>query len=412
MRLLTGTIAAILVFMAFTFYGCRGPKQQQGNNITIERGGLLIKAEIINESIIHITKSRDSVFNSVPDYVTVLKPEKVHWTYEERETRTVITTKNVQVVIDQYGTVRFADKDGLRLLSESQNGTLINPGTAGHSVSQSFESGEEGLYGLGQFQNGIMNWKNVPVRLEQYNQEIAVPFLVSTNNYGIYWHNYSVTDFNRPENEITFSTVVDVEKNIREAFFTPDQTGLYNFFVESPNPDENRFNGPVLLTFNGDTVVHYSTVWVPDCHTGQKHLQAGEQYKVVFQNTDSQLPGRLFYNKPDFNKTVFSSKYGEDINYFFVYGKGPGEVIARYQDLTGSAPMFAKSAYGFWQCRERYHNQEELLENANAYRKRKIPIDNIVQDWFYWPEETKGPEWDRLKYPDPAAMVQELADLN
>ena len=74
--------------------------------------------------------------------------------------------------------------------------------------------------------------------------------------------------------------------------------------------------------------------------------------------------------------------------------------------------MFAKSAYGFWQCRERYHNQAELLENAREMRKREIPFDNIVQDWFYWPKKTKGPEWDPAKYPDPDAMVEELKDLN
>ena len=74
--------------------------------------------------------------------------------------------------------------------------------------------------------------------------------------------------------------------------------------------------------------------------------------------------------------------------------------------------MFSKKSYGFWQCRERYHNQEELLENAHEMRDRNIPVDNIVQDWFYWPKGTKGPEWDRAKYPDPDAMVDELTKLN
>lgn len=68
--------------------------------------------------------------------------------------------------------------------------------------------------------------------------------------------------------------------------------------------------------------------------------------------------------------------------------------------------------FWFWQCRERYHNQQELLENAAEYRKRGIPVDNIVQDWNYWPEKTWGPEWNRELYPKPEQMCKSLNDMN
>ncbi len=397
--------------------GCLRPDDKEiiekgEHHLTLAKGDALVKVEIIDATIIHIVKGRDSLKTSVPDYVTQLKPQKVAWSHKRRGNDLIVSTKLVSVTIDAGGTISFHDSDGRQLLAESPSGTVIHTENADHEVSQSFVAGDEGLYGLGQYQNGIMNWKNVPLRMTQFNQEIVVPFLISTHDYGIYWHNYSVTDFNRPENEITFSITQDQEKNIRKAVFTPARTGLYHFFVDSPNPKKNRFNGPIVVTLNGDTVIHYSTVWVPDCHTGQKYLEAGETYEVIFQNTDAQVPGGLFYNEPGFNKTVFSSRKGNTVDYFFIHGSGPKEIISGYQRLTGSAPLFARSAYGFWQCRERYHHQQELLENAREYRKRGIPIDNIVQDWFYWPEDTKGPEWDRKKYPDPAAMVDELEELN
>jgi alpha-D-xyloside xylohydrolase len=43
---------------------------------------------------------------------------------------------------------------------------------------------------------------------------------------------------------------------------------------------------------------------------------------------------------------------------------------------------FGKWAYGFWQCKNRYRSQEELLSVAHQYRQMHIPVDNIVQDWF------------------------------
>ncbi|MBP0903845.1 TIM-barrel domain-containing protein [Mariniflexile gromovii] len=176
--------------------------------------------------------------------------------------------------------------------------------------------------------------------------------------------------------------------------------------------NDGRMRGEIKVSIDGDDIINYSTIWMPRRYSGKKHLPAGKTYKVVFQNTGAKIPEKLFYNEPDFNKTVFSSTKGKAIDYYLIQGENPDEVISQYQNLTGTAPMFAKSAYGFWQCRERYHDQEELLVNTREMRARKIPFDNIVQDWFYWPKGTKGPEWDRAKYPDPKAMVDKLKRIN
>ncbi|MDN3665567.1 TIM-barrel domain-containing protein [Algibacter miyuki] len=414
--------------------------EKSEHGLTIHQDSLNINVEIIDEAIIHVNKILNtSTPSEIPDYVTVLEPQKVDWKLEESSEKITISTKLVKVFVNSDGTITYETKDGKNLLSETNQHTFINSEEAGkeHHVSQGFHAGDEGLYGLGQFQSGIMNWKNVPIRLQQYNQEIAIPFLVSTKGYGIYWHNYSLTDFNNPENEIVFESKGEVEsknaeavapidgekenvaayaakeaakKNIRETTFTPTKTGEYTFLALSDNA--GRMRGEINVNIDGEDVINYSTIWMPRRYSGKKHLEAGKAYKVIFQNTGAKIPGKLFYNEPDFNKTVFSSIKGNAIDYYFVYGDNPGEVISNYQALTGKAPMFSKKSYGFWQCRERYHNQEELLENAREMREREIPVDNIVQDWFYWPKGTKGPEWDRAKYPDPDAMVKELTKLN
>jgi len=85
-------------------------------------------------------------------------------------------------------------------------------------------------------------------------------------------------------------------------------------------------------------------------------------------------------------------------------------IIAGYRELTGAAPMFGKWAYGFWQCKNRFKTQEELLAVARKYRELHIPVDNIVQDWFWW---TRMGEFVFNKnYPDAKAMIDELHRRN
>lgn len=435
-----GLLATVIILTVVV--GCQSefslPYEQTAHGVTIQCDSLQIDLEVVDEAIIHVTKRlQGTPASTIPEFVTVLAPQEVQWSVSETADRLTLTTDQVRVRVNSDGTIHYEDKDGEQLLSETNDRTYLNSTAEGNVLSQAFVAGEEALYGLGQFQSGIMNWKNVPIRLQQYNQEIAIPFLVSTKGYGVYWNNYSLTDFNEPQNEIAFeavekaqvskekkevvttgekenvaayATAEDEEKNIRTTTFTPDQTGEYTFLALSDN--SGRMRGEIQVTIDGDDVINYSTIWMPRRYSGRKHLEAGKTYNVTFQNTGAKIPGRLFYNKPDFNKTVFSSQAGDAIDYYFVEGDNPGDVVSRYQKLTGHAPMFAKAAYGFWQCRERYHNQEEILENAREMRERKIPVDYIVQDWFYWPEGQKGPEWDRTKYPDPQAMVDEISELD
>ena len=85
------------------------------------------------------------------------------------------------------------------------------------------------------------------------------------------------------------------------------------------------------------------------------------------------------------------------------------DIIHGYRQVTGKAPMMPKWSMGLWQCRQRYQTQDELLSVVKEFRKRKIPMDNIVQDWFYWKEDQWGShEFDPTRYPDPVGMVKEL----
>ncbi len=431
-----------MLSLALLAVGCTGQYalnvEKSDSGVAITKDSLLINVTVVDEAIVHVTKEIvGHEIPEVPDYVGLMEPQDVKWSLTKEAGELIIETSKLKVTVNEEGLVSYFTTDGKEYVAESADMTYVNrERTDGYMLSQSFTVGDEALYGLGQYQSGIMNWKHVPVRLEQFNQEVAIPFVVSTNNYGIYWNNYSVTDFNKPQYEIEFTDKAtlakgtdtvsvpnpDVEnviqakskiqdpKNIRTTTFTPTKSGLYTFFVESAKA--NRMRGNIRLAIDGDAVINYSTIWVPTTYSGVKELEAGKTYTVEFENSGSKIAGRAFYSEPDYGMTAFTSTGGYKIDYYIMVGDNPADVLSLNHKLTGKTPMFSRKTYGFWQCRERYATQAELLENAREMRKRKVPVDMIIQDWFYWPDKTKGCEWDRKKYPNPAAMADEVHDLN
>lgn len=123
----------------------------------------------------------------------------------------------------------------------------------------------------------------------------------------------------------------------------------------------------------------------------------------IFWNNAS----RSRFNNRFLNTLYLSSELADDIDYYFIYGPEFDKIVAGYRELTGAPPLFGKWAYGFWQCKNRYKTQDELLGIAHKYRQLRIPVDNIVQDWFWW--YTMGePVFDKQRYPDPRAMIDDL----
>lgn len=110
----------------------------------------------------------------------------------------------------------------------------------------------------------------------------------------------------------------------------------------------------------------------------------------------------------------FQSEEGGIIDYYFVYAGGIDGAVAKYRTLTGVQPMFPKWVFGFWQSKERYLDSDELIYILQEYRKRKVPIDAIVQDWRYWGENEyfSGMIWNKQRFPNPKKMVQDIHRLN
>ena len=108
-----------------------------------------------------------------------------------------------------------------------------------------------------------------------------------------------------------------------------------------------------------------------------------------------------------------SSEVADGIDYYFIAGKNLDEVISGYRRLTGEAPLYGKWAYGFFQSKERYKTQEEITRTVDEFRKRQIPMDVIIQDWFYWDPQKWGSHYmNRNRYPDPTRMTEDVHKKN
>lgn len=110
------------------------------------------------------------------------------------------------------------------------------------------------------------------------------------------------------------------------------------------------------------------------------------------------------------NGTRWVMEATRGVDYYFVAGDTPAEILARYADATGHAPLLPEFALGFWQCKLRYRTQEEMLNVVREYRRRGLPLSVVVSDYFHW--HMMG-DWgmDKRDWPDPAGMMKELKEM-
>jgi alpha-D-xyloside xylohydrolase len=226
-----------------------------------------------------------------------------------------LTTAQLAVSLSiRDGNLSFKTAGGDSLLHERQN----EPRTYKASEAQGLLKVEdrfgpdasEALYGLGQHQNGMFNYRGSTIELGQNNTDIAIPLLVSSKGYAILW------------NTASFSYA------------------------------DNRF--PLELNLESMAV--------------------------------------------------------PQIDFFVLYGPQMDAIIHEYRSLTGHVPLFGEWAYGLFQSKDRYKTQEEILSIADGYRSRHIPLDGLVQDWYWWKEGGKGDPVFNAGYTDVPAELKTLHD--
>ena len=374
---------------------------KDADGVTFRTMAGTMRIEVCGDQVIHVIASSTSQIPPAKVQVVTQSCVGQEFQVETGKNQVDIRTRNLDVRVDlATGAITFLSSDGKVLLAEPYGGgkALDVPSTPDKSpwqIQQTFVSPpDEALYGLGQHQEGIFDIRGLPIRLHQANTNISIPFLLSSKGYGILWNNPSLTDFNPADQAIA------IDSNSGAGKFTTGAKGVYGFLLTSDNRNQ------LALQVGGQKVIDLQNMWTPTTASGTVGLEANKDYEVSAHGGPG---GVQLAVRPPQDLTTFRSEVGQAIDYYFFFGPELSRVVSEYRQVTGEAPLFPKWAYGYWQCRERYHSQQEILDIAAEFRRRKIPVDALVQDWQYWGKYGwNAMKFDEEYYPQPKEMLDQL----
>ncbi|HEV2480463.1 MAG TPA: TIM-barrel domain-containing protein [Puia sp.] len=428
-----------------------------------------VRLAVIADNIIRVLSSPQGEPSlQTASLITTYRPDSItKWNISQNDSEAILTTRLLKATVNlSTGAVRFADANGLPIAAEKEaNGRSFEPavfeGQPLWHIHQTFETQpDEALYGLGQHQDGLVNYKGYRVDLFQNNTEVAVPFLLSSRNYGILWDNYSLTtagdtrpynplsalqlfsdkgdegwltatyhndkehpqpaDLTLPASDIAYDWLGD-SKKLLPSTFTPARgsvtwqgqiaagiTGIHTFRV--------KYAGYIKVYIDGRLQLdRWRQPWNPGSAFIRIPMEKDKKVPIRIEWTPdgdgSYLSFKWLGPLPagEENDFGFDSEAGTQLDYYFIYGKDLDQVIAGYRQITGKATIPPQWALGLWQSRERYKTEADILNTVHEFRTRHIPLDNIVQDWNYWQQDRWGSqEFDPTRFPSPDSMIRTL----
>ena len=352
-------------------------------------------------------------------------------------------------------------------------GTLTDEQSKGLTWTLKFENQDEALYGLGQHQSGELNMKGKNEDLFQYNTKVSVPMVLSTNGYGILWDSYSYCRFGNPEDYLQLNRAFNLYdkhgkkgsltgtytdkngqrlvrgedslyfefdmpagselgkltepggiKNLPKGFALNGATVVYEGFIEPKGRVSETlrqfilyYAGYIKVYIGGEEVVpeRWRTAWNPNAWKFTAHVPSGKktQLRIEWQPDGDVSYCGLRVSAPrsaaEREQLTVWSEMSRDMDYYFIAGQSFDEIISGYRTLTGKASLYPKWVLGFWQSRERYKSSQDIEQTLAEFRNRRIPVDNIVQDWNYWKLENWGDHtFEASRYPTPQAMLDSV----
>ncbi len=349
-----------------------------------------------------------------------------------------------------------------------------NPTTyKGWSTRVVFDSpADEAFYGLGQHQADDWNYKGRNEELFQYNTKVSIPFVVSSRNYGVLVDSYSLMRFGNPndysqlpvlfdlidkdgnegaltgtyvapgqetlvrrEDSIYFENLKSAKNlpnfNLARATVTyegqivPRQSGEYRFshyysgYQKIYIDDQNVYTEDVAGTGREGDQTIWRTAWNPNARKFSVNLEAGRHYNFRLEWTPDGgeaycgLRALAPVDEKEQQQLSFWSEMTQQLDYYFIAGQNADEVVGGYRQLTGKSQIMPKWLFGYWQSRERYKSQREILDALQGFRDRQLPIDNIVMDWNYWTPDSWGAfEFEPERFSDPKGMIDTIHAQN
>ena len=432
---------------------CTAPRNQV---LVRTADGGAVRLQVVSPDIVRVSISPSGRFSDRQSLMVLPQEGCEAFHLEEGEDSVVLSTSSLVVKVSREdgGTAFFrADGTPLAVDGHASFAPAQADGKKAWSTTVSYASAEdEAFYGLGQHQAGEFNHKGLREELYQYNTKISVPVVVSNKGYGILFDAYSLSRWGSAqpyrqlgevfdlqltgtytpaegqplvqpedslfyENEWAIRNLPDVPlqgaKVAYDGTITARETGDYHFI---------QYYAGFQRTFIGGREVmsrRWRPAWNPNSYKFTVHLEKGVPTPL---HIDWEPDGGVSYiglrvapleTPEQESRLTFWSEFEPEADYYFMAGDNYDGVIKDYRQLTGKAPVMPQWALGFWQSRERYSTQKELVETVKEFRRRHIPLDNIVQDWQYWlPDEWGSHAFDPARYPDPEKMLDDVHQMH
>lgn len=357
-------ILSILALAALTLPVLAAPFSRTDKGIKATVNGVDVNVEFYSGKIVRVVKSpagSDFTKNSL----SVIKtPEKVTFSASEAGGLVTVKTTDVTVQLDtRSGRVTFLSPDGSLLLREKEYGVQFVPMTY---TSREFvkDALDAGAYG-----------------------------------YSPAMQNQGAPGMNgRPR----MNVIVEKTYEVSQGFLFDEGEAVYGLGQQQAGYMNQR-NQRLDLDQNNMLVA------IP-------YLASTKGYGLFWDNY-----ARTLFVDTESSGTTFTSDAGDCADYYFLYGGDGDATVALMRDLTGDAPMAPFWTFGFWQSKERYESQEELVGIVKKYRELGVPLDGIIQDWKYWDVPPEDPSndtrWNAIdfknpEYPDPTRMMEEIHGLH
>ncbi len=182
------------------------------------------------------------------------------------------------------------------------------------------------------------------------------------------------------------------------SFQSPADEGLFGLGCHPEDTLSINYKGR-----NQEMLIKYMTGAIPV-------LLSTKGYGLLWDN----YAASNFYGAEGGNtRYKYVSESGKQVDYYFFYGPDFDRIISQYRVATGAAPLFPKWSFGLFQSQDRYKTQAEVLAVKDGYRQNHLPVDALVQDWYYWEPLPIGSHvMNPTRYPDPKAMVDALHQAN
>jgi len=414
--------------------------------------GSAVRLQFVTPEVVRVSVSPDGKFRDRESLMVLPQKDFRDFKVNTADGWVSITTDALQVKVAlSDGETGFYKADGTPLAVDGHASFAPN-GEAWSTTVSYASAADEAFYGLGQHQAGEFDHKGRREELYQYNTKISVPMVVSNKGYGFLFDAYSQSRWGSAEPYRQLGEVFDLKLKgtyksasgatlvqQEDSLFYENEWAIRNLPKLPLSGAKVSYDGTITARESGDyhfiqyyagfqrTVVggeevmsrRWRPAWNPNSYKFTVHLEKGVPTPV---HIDWEPDGGVSYiglrvapleTPEQESRLTYWSEYEPQADYYFMAGENYDGVIKDYRLLTGKAQVMPKWALGFWQSRERYATQEDLVETLREMRNRHIPVDNIVQDWQYWQDDQWGShEFDPERYPEPEKMLDDVHDMS